>query len=362
MAKVLPRSTFQKLGLAAASLRSAMSSLSSHLTSMRTETDSHGGGRQSMTRRSDLEESKADDDAATKFHIFQFMAKWEWDPTYSGFQRIDGLDGPDPELQTSFIGVSKKYFAKGVERAAFECNELTEVGDGKSFYRTGSRLVAKEYLFEEHHKKNLAMYSSAAKIQATASEYANKFNTAVRRHPHWSPSWNIHFIKCCIYETQLLCADSGSLLMKDCNWTLTEPELEGKYTKWNNNAGMVCHKPTTQAHSLGAIVEGSEEDDEEEPDDRVSITENDVIQAFSHFTLRVSKKKELVCDLQGVYNATDGFTLTDPTINSAKGKGTKGLTDRGQEGIDKFRESHVCSDLCQWLVRQGCYSKRRSIP
>ena len=90
----------------------------------------------------------------------------------------------------------------------------------------------------------------------------------------------------------------------------------------------------------------------------MSITENDVIQAFSYFTLRVSDGQELVCDLQGVYNATDGFTLTDPTINSATGKGTKGLTDRGQEGIDKFMESHVCSDLCEWLLCQDCYSTK----
>ena len=363
MAKVLPRSSFQKLGLAAASLRSAMSSLSSNLTSMRTESSSHvDGGRQSMTRRIDLEESKPDDVAGTQFKIFQFVAKFEWDITGSGWIQSDKTTG------MCFLGVARKYFGKGVERAAFDCNEVKRSGDGGQFYRSGPRLVAKEYLYEEHHKKSLEMYSSAGKIQAMASLYANLFNAFVGAHPHWISSWNVYFIKCCIYRTRQ-CEQDTSGLWKSVedgqDWILTEPELEGKYTKWNNNAGMVYIKPSPEAYAsfhskknLGAIQEESEEEEDDENGKGnfnphwLGLNEYDVIQAFSHFTLIVSKGDELVCDLQGVHNVTDGFTLTDPTINSAKGKGTRGLTDRGQEGIDKFMESHVCSDLCHWLLVQ----------
>ena len=252
MAKVLPRSSFQKLGLAAASLRSAMSSLSSNLTSMRTETNnnSHGGGRQSMTRRTDLEESNPDDVAGTldDVKIFRFMAKWEWDPKTSGWTQVYRTTGQSITGK-SYIMVARKYFAKGAERAAFECNEANIEPYQNHVYRSGPRLVAKESLFEEQHKKSLKLYSSAAKIQANASEYANQFNSAVFYHPHWISSWNIYFIKCCIYQTHQCEQDAfdrwrrikmGGGTDDGSNWTLTEPELEGQYKKWNNNAGMVC--------------------------------------------------------------------------------------------------------------------------
>jgi len=37
-------------------------------------------------------------------------------------------------------------------------------------------------------------------------------------------------------------------------------------------------------------------------DDYVSVTKNDVAQAFSHFSYVYSGKKMLICDLQGVYD------------------------------------------------------------
>ena len=384
MAKVLPRSSFQKLGLAPASLRSAISFLSSNFSSLRSETTNHNNnnnllaamGRNGITRRVDLDAINPDIKSDLrreagikisrtefeKISVHQIMAMWIWDQLTSNL--IDTISA-SKRLDGHYIGKRMKYFSKGAEHAVFECQELILRNQGKnvqskfdkstgmvtvsrSYVRNGPRKVAKESLFVEPHQMNLEMYRAVAEIQAIASEYAQRFNTAVRGHPQWSSWWNIFVLNCCVYE---VIGISDSPRQQDKlsgnNWLLTEPELEGRFTKWNNNAGMVyLHPSPPTTSSLGAIVEENEEGDEV---GHKFITENDVIQAFSHFTLRMSEGKELVCDLQGIYNTTDGFTLTDPTINSARGKGTKGLTDRGQEGIDKFRQTHVCSDLCRWL-------------
>jgi hypothetical protein len=66
-------------------------------------------------------------------------------------------------------------------------------------------------------------------------------------------------------------------------------------------------------------------------------------QAFSHFTYEKSNHKILVCDIQGV-----GDTWTDPQIHSHDGTGY-GKGNLGQEGIDKFLESHKCNKICQFL-------------
>jgi hypothetical protein len=81
----------------------------------------------------------------------------------------------------------------------------------------------------------------------------------------------------------------------------------------------------------------------------------DVLQAFSHFTYRSSKRKMLVCDLQGVYSETlDTVELTDPVIHFASGhhddkNHVYGRTDRGRKGIQDFFKTHKCNDVCAML-------------
>ena len=53
--------------------------------------------------------------------------------------------------------------------------------------------------------------------------------------------------------------------------------------------------------------------------------------------------------MQGVWNAVDGFTLTDPVIHHTAGSRKYGKTDRGKAGIDSFFASHACSALCGQL-------------
>jgi hypothetical protein len=54
--------------------------------------------------------------------------------------------------------------------------------------------------------------------------------------------------------------------------------------------------------------------------------------------------------LQGVWNADDGFVLTDPVVHYVSSKGrahTNGATDKGLAGVKRFFETHVCCSLCK---------------
>ena len=97
---------------------------------------------------------------------------------------------------------------------------------------------------------------------------------------------------------------------------------------------------------LGAIGEDEEEDEHDEHGDGFDVEEatvDDVPQCFSHFTYTQSDGLNLVCDLQGVWNAYDGYMLTDPVIHHrsmVREKGSNGKTDKGKEGMRKFFETH----------------------
>ena len=80
------------------------------------------------------------------------------------------------------------------------------------------------------------------------------------------------------------------------------------------------------------------------------ILECDIPQAFTHFTHKISKRNEMVCDIQGVLNVTDGqsiFELTDPCIHSVKQK--FGRTDKANDGFQDFHKTHQCNSACVLL-------------
>ena len=122
----------------------------------------------------------------------------------------------------------------------------------------------------------------------------------------------------------------------------------------------------TVAFDLGAIEESDGEESDSEGEDEQdgvapTVKDSDVPQAFSHFTYRASKRKLLVCDLQGVLNTAENlFELTDPVIHYRSRKGRKhvyGRTDHGRKGVDKFFCTHHCNALCRMLRMPG--DKRR---
>lgn len=104
---------------------------------------------------------------------------------------------------------------------------------------------------------------------------------------------------------------------------------------------------------MALIEESDEEDEDGEAIGPIEI--DDIPQAFSHFTYEQSNGKNLVCDLQGVWNQDDGFVLTDPVVHDVCPSGKKhknGATDTGLRGVEKFFGTHKCNALCKRMQLQ----------
>ena len=123
-------------------------------------------------------------------------------------------------------------------------------------------------------------------------------------------------------------------------------------------------EPPGAGGALGALIEDEdeEESDEEDAGEQGSddvICVDEIPQAFSHFTYRYTKRKVLVCDLQGVLSTAGThpprFEFTDPVIHFPSRSGRRnvfGRTDRGRKGIKDFFRSHNCGPLCRALNRR----------
>ena len=77
------------------------------------------------------------------------------------------------------------------------------------------------------------------------------------------------------------------------------------------------------------------------------ILDDDVPQAFSHWTYVYTKHDRLVCDLQGVLEK-NVFVMTDPAIHTRSGN-YLGPTDQGESGQHNFFKTHKCNPLCKAL-------------
>lgn len=274
-------------------------------------------------------------------------------------------------------------------------------------------MVAKESRHVGAQNLKMSFHHSFALTQLTAQRIATKFNRRVRQGlsilcpPDGMPRpWDISFLPCSVYTF----LDGGHTRS-----VLVEKKLVGRYTKFNGNNGYVNEVAVAAAASsadnnatgshdgrksqaeamMGVIEECDEEDsdgdgdgaswrsggndgvDEEraEATDAVSgLTCGDIagasplpsfnpepenyVQAFSHFSYRSTRRKMLVCDLQGVQStsAVDEdragvFELTDPVIHySSKSRSqVYGRTDLGKKGMHRFFETHQCNDVCRLL-------------
>lgn len=82
-------------------------------------------------------------------------------------------------------------------------------------------------------------------------------------------------------------------------------------------------------------------------------------QAFSHFSFWQTRRRMLVCDLQGVLSSSGAgedragvFEFTDPVIHYRSKSGRTqvyGKTDLGRSGMNRFFETHRCNDVCRLL-------------
>ena len=209
---------------------------------------------------------------------------------------------------------------EGAERMVHKFREYNEAG---TFI--GPYLVAKESRFAEDvesaasNEERNAFHRTFLATQARAQNLAERFNAKMSGFPDSEGIPQVKFLECSVYVVE----DSkyGSL------GVLVEKRLDpARYFKYNSNNGYVRDHEGT-----------------------------DVLQAFSHFTHHITKRKMLVCDLQGVLDTASNppvFELTDPVIHNVSKQGHRnvyGRTDRGPKGISEFFKSHSCNDICKRL-------------
>eukprot|EP01049_Picozoa_sp_SAG25_P011882 SAG25_NODE_1513_length_2865_cov_3.743312_1_plen_338_part_00 len=310
-----------------------------------------------------------------------------WSEEANDFETI-----PFTSLATG-VALKEKFFGEGAERLV---QKFCTVGPGGKFI--GPAMVAKSSRFLEVDAAQIDYHREFCRTQALASKFGKLFNARldavsatrdqiVERRSTYGSHFRIprvQFLECFVYVmTDVGIGRTGLLVEK-----MLDPK---RYRKWNGNNGYVSGQNKKLAaqklaelaeesqakavsFSIGdAIEEGDEEESSSDEEDTArralqalqalqeqsraepTIKLDDIPQAFSHFTYFASKRKFMVCDLQGVLDESQNpplFELTDPVIHYKSNHGRKnvfGRTDHGQKGMDKFFCTHECNALCRLL-------------
>ncbi|CBZ27636.1 myosin heavy chain kinase c-like protein [Leishmania mexicana MHOM/GT/2001/U1103] len=185
-------------------------------------------------------------------------------------------------VETSVV-LSPQPFAKGNMRASYYMIDMR---------RLNCLLVAKRYLKSSVKDDQ---YFDDVSMHSIAGHWARVFNMM-------RPPKEVRFVPAAVL---ILPKRNPPLILA------MEPQLTGKFVKYNNNCGYVRRKARWTP------------------------------QAFSHFTYHASDHELMVVDIQGV----DDY-YTDPQILSADGEGY-GRGNLGEEGIRRFLESHKCNEVCR---------------
>ena len=291
-----------------------------------------------------------------------------------------------PLRHTAAVGItfSDNPFGEGAERLVYQLREIDAYGRF-----VGPELVAKDGRFEGDFYLLRNFHSTFCKTQMIAANMAEKFNQRLKMSPQVGEKVpRIKFLDCYVY-----CFYNQNYEF----YYLVEKQLDNsQYKKWNDNRGGVhgqVRKPAfreeedeVEREQLKAlkmlkdlnlktkvsetIIEENSEDefsDEEtshpmpqtnnvgRPKNKLVIVNEEVPQAFSHFTYMWSKREKIVCDLQGVLDTSQKppvFEFTDPVIHYKSKSGRKnvfGRTDKGQKGINDFFVTHKCNNVCKAL-------------
>jgi hypothetical protein len=212
---------------------------------------------------------------------------------------------------------------------------------------------------QDFHK---TFYLTQLKSKKMAEIFNHKLKPLLQlRHIPTSKIAQIKFLECSVYKFPDDKHPCG---------VLVEEMLENKnWTKWNGNNGYVHGGAPNGHQAIAALVDGMANLDllgSGETCARTGFLLSDFfqmgldgfLQAFSHFTYIESRRKYLVCDLQGALAPSTApgvqpvFQLTDPVIHYASSKGRKyiyGRTDHGKKGFSRFFQSHKCNAICGLL-------------
>ena len=235
--------------------------------------------------------------------------------------------------------VRDEVFGEGKERAVRRVREITEGG-----HFVGPALVGKESLYVEDMDDSISFHKTFCKVQQLSQKVATHFNKIILRLPGVKRSETplINFLECYV----MLLSGRGILVEKMLDHT--------RYKKFNSNDGFVDGMSREEYEDMR---NGAQKRKTVTITQDCSFTPDDIPQAFSHFSFMFSKRKFLICDLQGVLSTDMDeplFELTDPVIHYSEmtNRADYGRTHRGQQGIDDFFRSHKCSNLCHMLHRR----------
>eukprot|EP00798_Chlamydomonas_sp_ICE-L_P020461 gene20461-27250_t len=396
------RGAFQSPSLTAASLRIAITSLTSTLTATKTEMTVLGGGPGGGLRQRTVRDICCESMVDAAANDYRADDTWYAYPANRIISHVrwsyEDRDWVPVRMVASAgalggIAMKKMIFGEGAERMVRKLRELAP--DGITLI--GPQLVAKEGRYtEDVDHRGLADRRQFHKVfcqtQQTAQRMAVAFNQQLDAIPGATSAPRVRFLDCSVYVV------NDTLLGKV--GLLVEKMLDiGGYKKWNNNNGYVdgmsgypqhggpvaeaVANPLLGLNHLDLIEEEGEEsegdddsleaghaDAEEHRDENkhyladnarserpIAFTAGDIPQAFTHFTYACTSRKLMVCDLQGVLDTASRppvFELTDPVIHYKSGRGrTKvfGRSDRGTAGMQQFFKTHECSELCHAVRR-----------
>ena len=150
------------------------------------------------------------------------------------------VDSPIVSADGKCLGValSRCELGRGAERVVYELRHFEQQQPGRPdglIRPLEERLVAKESVYAEDDVLCRDFHQIFCKTQLQASHFARSFNSKVRllfSQRKWALPATISFLSCYVYELQGRAPDDY--------WNLlVEKKLEGKWTKWNTNAGFV---------------------------------------------------------------------------------------------------------------------------
>jgi Mg-chelatase subunit ChlD len=375
-------STFKLPSMTSSDIGEAFTSVAASLTTTQTEMTNVNTSKQSRVR-SVLRESKKKAAipisvvSKDEFYIYDGAKRSVYKEWFEGRRRRTMFETVQLQHPSAwYVAIHQEAFGEGAERLAFRFYEIAK--DMRTI--VGHHMVAKEsrLVLEEHadERTRKAFVRTFCETQQLARRLAEEFNEKISEMPGVDKGTpRVAFLDCSIYQL-----DDRNLGRQS---VLVEERLdESKWHKWNANNGYVEGKktPTFTAESmhsalakldemdLNIIEEGSEESDGEEPDEDetapVAFTPSEVAQAFSHFSYGATKRKRLVCDLQGVYDEPNNvLRFSDPVIHyynilREDRRMVHGRTDRGRKGAGMFFSTHQCNPLCK-LSMGGFRDNRR---
>ena len=379
---------FKSASLSVESLSEMFTTLSSTLTTTKVEMSEIGGSRQRKVRdvRREPISALGGEELDNAWLFFPFssseankrsIVKTVW--TKDGWKPVPirfMFSSPD----ATGVALKKRFFGEGAERLV---REFREVGKNGKFL--GEPMVGKESRFIKDDKENLdskEFHKVFCKTQKLAQRLARVFNRRMGNLPFLDAKKvpTISFLDCCVYMVEDAIRGRHGLL--------AEKMLDIKsyqYKKWNSNDGKVFKDDIIgdgiingAEKSLDEIIEEDEEEEDDDDDDDweedshedeiknysafngpdSDFDLSDIPQVFSCFTYRYTRRKLIVCDLQGVLNTSvcpPVYEMTDPVIHYRSARHRQhvyGRTDKGLDGIHNFFRTHKHCKLCDLIHRK----------